>query len=250
MPLSTADLAGASFSFYDKTQETITLVCNATLVTPGGTSFAVTAKSVPIAVLKPSVIWGITTGNVHYSTANSTSTARAYGLYPAFGSSASDGVYWHDVTVTVPQPFPGGTCCFTQLVKPNHLFNGTGHDVNNNVNGLDNSFKYSNYTWTAGLIGTAYDSPAILVGDGKTIGDIVTVNDTFNTWVMYQPTGGVWVPLQTYSYSWGLTLTWDTPGTWSMSGQSPPPPNPGPSYSGTNTNTPPQWSVVQTNYNH
>jgi len=226
----------------------LTITCAITLTAPDGKStVTLTATSPPINVLKPTATWGITTGNVHHSSANSTAAGDAYGLYPAFGSSAPGGVYWHDVIVTVPAPFSGGTCCFTQLVQPNHQYNGTGIGTNNNVNGLDNSFKYFNYTWVAGSTGTENDSPAILAGPGKTIGDVDTANDSFQTWIMYQPTGGVWIPLQTYSYSWGLTLTWVTPGTWSMSGQSPPPPNPGPTYTGTATDTPPQWSAVQIN---
>lgn len=252
-PLGPADLTGpatgstsvAPLSFYDGTAESLTVSCTASVTAPDGTSLSVSAKAPQITVLKPTATkWLIDTGNVHYN-----SSAGEYGLFPAFGTGAPGGVSWHDVTVTVPAPFSGGTCCFTQLATPNHTYNGTAQGNTNGVPGLDNSFAYANYTWSPPALGTNYDSPAITVPAGKAVGDVVTASDGLQAWLMYQPPGGVWVPLQKYSYSWALTLTWGSDGTWAMSGQNPPPPGAGPSYTGTDTSDPPQWSVVHTNGN-
>lgn len=254
VPLGPKDLTGPAqgstsatvppVSFYDGTAESLTVSCTATLTAPDGTSLSVSAKAPQITVLKPTASWGITTGNVHYS-----SSAGEYGLFPAFGTGAPGGVYWHDVAVTVPAPFSGGTCCFTQLVTPNHTYNGTATGSNNNVSGLDNSFTYFNYTWSPPATGANSDSPAIIVPAGKVAGDTVTVSDSLQTWLMYQPPGGVWIPLRQYSYNWALTLTWSADGTWAMSGQNPAPPGSGPNYMSTLTDTPPQWGMVHTNGN-
>ncbi len=254
VPLGSTDLSGpaagsttvAALNFYDRVKEDLTVTCTVSLKAPDGTALSVTAASPKVNVLKPTAVWKAETGNVYYSHAND-----AYGLYPASGTGYPGGAYWHDVVVTVPTPFSGGTCCFTQLVKPNHLYNGVPvgpNSPNNGILGLDNSFKYDSYTWTPPATGTENDSPSIQVGNGKTIGDTITANDSLQTWLMYQPTGGVWVPLQMYSYSWAVTLTWADPGvTWSVSGQNPAPPNPGPAATPSDAKDPPQWSVVQTN---
>lgn len=194
-----------------------------------------------INVEKPSVTkWLVVTGNAHYD-----STNGYYGLFPALGSDAPGGVYWHEVTVTVPAPFSGGTCCFTQLVAPDHEYNGAPDAQNNGVNGLDTSFEYNGYTWSLPSLGAEEDSPGIVEPTGVAYGDKITVNDTLQDWVMYKPSGGVWVPLQTYSYAWGTTLTWTSPGTWFASNPYPPPPNPGGTYVPTDTDDPPTWTVIQ-----
>ncbi len=253
-PLTASDLSqtdttgnglssGSSISFYDEIgKDAVTAKCVVGLTFPNGTTSSVTATSSTITFIKPTAVWKVETGNVYYSHAND-----AYGLYPAFGTGFPGGVYWHDVVVTVPAPFSGGTCCFTQLAQPNHQYNGAGVGPNNNANSLDNSFEYFNYSWAAGSAGTENDSPAIQVGPGNKIGDTMTANDTLQAWLMYQPTGGIWVPLQKYTYTWAVTLTWVTPGTWSVSGQNPAPPNPGPTYTPTVTNIPPQWTTILAN---
>ena len=253
-PLTASDLSqtdtsgnglssGSFISFYDEIdKDAVTAKCVVSLTFPDGTAGSVTATSAPVTFLKPTAVWKVETGNVYYSHAND-----AYGLYPAFGTGFPGGVYWHDVVVTVPTPFSGGTCCFTQLAQPNHQYNGTGVGPNNNANSLDNSFEYFNYSWAAGSAGTENDSPAIQVGPGNKIGDTTTANDTLQAWLMYQPTGGIWVPLQKYTYTWTVTLIWVTPGTWSVSGQNPAPPNPGPAYTPTATDTPPQWTTILAN---
>ena len=249
--LGSADLTGPAVGsttvtplhFYDRAKEDLTVTCTVSVTAPDGTPLSLTATSPQINVLKPTATWAVETGNVYYNR-----VTNAYGLYPAFGTGFTDGVYWHNALVTVPAPFSGGTCCFTQLAQPNHQYNGKGVGQYNTLNSLDNSFKYFDYSWLAGSAGTENDSPAIQTANGITIGDTLTANDTLQAWLMYQPTGGVWVPLKMYSYTWAVTLTWADPGvTWTVSGATPPPPNPGPSYTPALTNDPPLWNTILTN---
>jgi hypothetical protein len=70
-------------------------------------------------------------------------------------------------------------------------------------------------------------------------------SDAFTTYVMYQPSGGVWVPLEKISWMWSVTLDWQTqtqqfdltasyPHTKGQAGTPAHVP----------TSDPPQWTVV------
>ncbi len=252
VPLSTADLAGASFSFYDKTQETITLTCNATLVTPDGTNLAVTAKSVPIAVLKPSVTkWGIATGYVdNYRLSR-------WGLGPDPATTNPEGESWSNITIAVPAPFSGGQGTLTQLITPDReVYNKTGpsplpinNDPLNNKQGLDGSFNYGP-AWIVPALGSDGDSPGLIIPLGNPGGTVIklTAADSFITWVMYRPSaissqGTVWIPLANYSWAWSDTVSWVT-DHWALTAGVPLDATNEPKYSSVATKDVPTWTLV------
>lgn len=222
----------APVSFYDGTQESLNVSCTASLTAPDGTSLNVTAKAPPITVLKPTVTrWDINTGTVQYNSAQ-----KAFGLYGNL-----DGVTWSNVTVNVPAPFSGGQSTFTQIVTPNvFTYNASGtatpYITNNGVAGLDGGFIYGS-TWTPPSVGSDRDSPAVGITGLPSGTTKVTASEAFTTWVMYQPSGGVWVPLSSYNWNWSETFQYAN-ASWSLTQASPTTP---PSYTGSPTDTPPIW---------
>ncbi len=137
-----------TFTLFDKSAETITITCNATLVAPDGTRLPVTVVSPQITVLKPSVThWGVAQGYVQFNPNHAHTGYQAYGLYGDLSSqNNSDGMIWSNVTVSVPTPFSGGQCTFTQLINPDRLGyignSSTPLVSNNGILGLDGNFMY------------------------------------------------------------------------------------------------------------
>ena len=187
--------------------------------------------------------------------------------------------YWNPATITVPSPFSGGTGCFAQLITPSRqvtrsfpagtsiMYPATYYAKIPDGNGgwmlpavgLDTAFPYpfgtnassgaqvnSNYTWDVSSQGKSGDMPTAPYNPPAVSGDVggtnwytATMSDSFTTWLMYQPTGGVWVPLQKLTWSTNITVS-NASGPWAVSSGStvttPP--------SGSNINTPPTWATV------
>jgi hypothetical protein len=250
-------------AFYDSAAETLTVTCTVTLKAPDGTTFNLTATSPQVMVEKPTASWKA------YTSGPSVNNSGGYGATE----------YWNPATITVPSPFSGGTGCFAQLITPSRqatrsfspgtpmvyaatysakIPDGSGGWMLPSV-GLDTSFPYpfgttassgaqvsSNYTWDVSSQGESgdmptapYDPPAVSGDMGGTNWYTATMQDAFTTWVMYKPAGGVWVPLQSLSWSTNITVS-DTTGPWSVSSGStvttPP--------KGTDTPNPPTWTNV------
>jgi len=185
---------------------------------------------------------------------------------------------WYPVTITVPTPFSGGNGCFAQIVTPSatvtRVPTGTGaatysikiQKANGQWvspgTGLDTGFPYppgytiSNGTITGGATSSAFivggpggsgDAPACAeapddVDNGGTNWVSATLNDQFTTWLMYQPPGGVWVPLK--KTDWSVTGNGSGgPNNWTASGTYTAP-NPA------DTSVFPQWNVVIANQNY
>lgn len=180
-------------------------------------------------------------------------TFGLYGNLSGTGNSTA-GMIWSNVTVSVPSPFVGnGQCTFTQLVNPDHLgYNGNSPTPlivpNNGILGLDGSFEYGS-TWSVTAAGGDVDSPSLIVGatggpqqnsPGYTQ---LSASDAFTTYVMYQPNGGVWVPLKKFSWSWSETLTWQ-PSQWNLTASYPKTAGQAPTPTPAVTPDPPQWTVV------
>ena len=120
-------------------------------------------------------------------------------------------------------------------------------------NGLDTSFPYSFVTggnsdgsWpvsstvTSGDMPTApYNPPAVSGDAAGTNWYTATTQDSFTTWLMYQPVGGVWVPLQKLVWSTNITVT-NAGGTWAVSSGS----AATTAKSGTDAKDPPGWNSV------
>jgi hypothetical protein len=76
----------------------------------------------------------------------------------------------------------------------------------------------------------------------------VSESDSFTTWLMYQPSGGVWVPLKSYSWNWSFTSQWSkSHNQWNLWRANPAPTSGDPGYTGAVTSTFPQWGLVQNN---
>ncbi len=246
------------FSFYDKSAESVTITCKAVLVCPDGSSVTINPSSQPINVLKPSVThWDIHTGYVQY-VQNPTSGQKGYQLRTAPTPTQAGGEAWQNATIVVPSPFAatGGTGCFAQLATPNVVVTNddpTKSPVfpNNNQQGLDNSFPYQGDQWDVSSLGANFDGPGLfyenLNSGGYAGWTQVSDSNTFTTWVMYQPPGGVWVPLQSYDWDCSFTSQWDkSKSQWNLFRARPSPTSGDPGYKGADTTTPPQWSLVQT----
>ncbi len=266
--LDSTDLTGpaagsntvAPLAFYDSAKENLTLTCAITLTAPDGKSTVnLTATAPPINVLKPTVTrWDIHTGYVQY-VQNPTTGQKGYQLRTAPGSTQTGGEAWQNATIVVPAPFAatGGLGCFAQLATPNVVITNddpTKSPVfpNNNQQGLDNSFPYQGDQWDVSGLGAGADSPVLYYENynsgGYTGWSQVSDTDTFTTWLMYKPPGGVWVPLQSYDWTWSFTSQWSkSQNQWNLFRARPSPTSGDPGYTGAVTSTFPQWSLVQTN---
>ncbi len=266
---------GQTFSFYDKSAETIIIQCIVKLTsTDGKTTFTVTVPFQAITIVKPSVTnWGITGGIVKVN-----NQLESIGLLGLPGDHIyTDGQSWHDVSINVPKPFVGGQFCFAQLTTPDRkyyrvLLPGSKSSpfyqvLNNGVQGLDSGFPYL-HKWTIpnqpANVALDVDSPQMLIpgifgntipvhDDGGSRWNQVVGNDKFTTWLMYQPptSGGVsvWIPLQNYSWGWSGTEQDEDPNpddtpSWSFMGGTP---SSRLSYTPVPTSSPPTWLIKHTN---
>jgi len=253
----------AALAFYDRVQEDLTITCAVTMTAPDGkTVLNVSATSPKINVLKPSLTkWDIYTGYVQQvqEQVNGQPGQAGFALKPAPTSTQAGGEAWSNTTIVVPPPFAatGGMGCFAQLATPDvTVTNDTPSKSpvfpNNKQQGLDNSFPYKGYSWAVSGLGAGFDGPALLFENYNSGGyagwSQVSDSDSYTTWVMYQPPGGVWVPLKSYDWSWYFVSKWDNSlNQWTLFRANPPYATSDPGYKGTDTPNPPQWNLVQTN---
>jgi hypothetical protein len=256
-PLASTDLSGADTSgkgisvsplaFYDSAAESLTLTCTVTLKAPDGTTFNLTATSPAITVEKPTLTASsIAEGYVQYNP--NTSNGAAYGLYGNLNGptdASTNGMIWSNFTVNVPAPFSGnGQCTFTQLVNPNRLgYMGNSSQPlvpNNGILGLDGSFEYGS-PWNVTAMGNDVDSPNQPIGyTGLTE---ISASDALTTYVMYQPSGGVWVPIDKFSWTWGVTLNWQN-SQWNLTASYPQTAGQAGTPTPATTTDPPQWTII------
>ena len=252
--LGSSDLTGpasgstsvASLAFYDSAAENLTLTCTVSVAAPDGTSLSLTATSPPINVLKPTLTgWGIAEGYLQLA-----SNGSAYGLYGNLSGTgnSTNGMIWSNVTVNVPAPFSGnGQCTFTQLVNPNRIAYVSGVSKPqvpyNGILGIDGSFNYGS-SWGVTGTGNDVDSPnqPLYYTAGLTE---FSDADAFTTYVMYQPSGGVWVPLEKISWTWSVTLDWQTQTSqFSLTAGYPHTAGQAGTPAHVPTTDPPQWTVI------
>ena len=243
-------------NFYDQKAELVTVTCKIDFTFPNGRTSTLTVTSKPVTFLKPKVTnWGIETGYARLS-----AQPGIFALMPAPNTGFSGGEYWHDVTISVPLPFSGGSGCFAQLITPNFEMFQDGSsipaaDPNNKAKGLDNNFPYVGYQWVVPALGTQSDTPATGVGSVNVPQyqgwNTANRSDQFTTWVMYKPPAfgaqeAIWVPLQNYSWDWSCNLKWLN-GQWGISSSSPTATTRAPARTPVEASSPPAWSLVQTN---
>jgi hypothetical protein len=118
----------------------------------------------------------------------------------------------------------GGTIGFIQLVSPSRFGVIAGQPVMSSLNGqtvLDATGDQASALYgdlTAGVEGGAAelpitDAPAIYVTPEMNWSDMEVGQEVFQTFLMYQPPGGIFVPLSVITWSWaGQTV--QTDGAW------------------------------------
>ena len=242
------------FGLFDKSADTITITCNATIVCPDGTRLPVTASPPSITSVKPTASWD--TGRdrqgkgFHFTTE---------------GMGALE--VWNPITITVPAPFSGGTGCLAQLITPvrrltrnalngqptNYYFKIPQQNPDGTTTmvlpsrGLDTDFPYPGFnggaaTWDVSGSGASGDGPAMgfstpPLDNGGSAWTKAYANDIFTTYLMYRPIGGVWVPIQRLDWGWHGDAD-NSLGYWSATGDDFMGPH------GSNTSDPPRWNVV------
>lgn len=109
-------------------------------------------------------------------------------------------------------------------------------------NGKDGPQQNSSYTWDISVPGHSGDSPLVhLTQDITNVRkNYAKVNDSFTTYLMFQPPGGIWVPLQKVTWSWSVTANLPLNTTqWDMTA---------PTFicptSAQSAASPPSWSLV------
>ena len=73
-----------------------------------------------------------------------------------------------------------------------------------------------------------------------------TISDSYVTYVVYQPTGGIWVTLASMAWSWSAAATKGTGNVWTLDAGSSPTNSP----SGSNSTTLPLWGSNITSYTY
>lgn len=178
-------------------------------------------KSRKMESKKPTYGWTVLNGEIQLQLTSN---------WVIFGSSATspNGQQWVNVYAVIPKEFSDlgqiGVCGFTQIIvaKKDLYRAGSSYPIQNlhyNLPALDVSFPYPyNLPWPANLPYYGFDSPAQLLSFGL-LTDLtaITINDTFQTWLMYKPpTAGLetsWVPLASYSWAWSAEVSRVT-GEW------------------------------------
>ncbi len=250
--LTDDDKKQLTLNFYTKTQSGgLQASCTATLQFPDGAILAgglpaVTATSNTFTSDKPTVTaWLIQSGAVDY-----VSFSTQYGYFGANGSP--QGQFWSSIRIVVQPPFDKGPDneghgCLAQVVTSKRTntriarhdppYNPQSVDryVNQGLYGvgaLDSGFPYSygaSVQWEAkNGRGSGYDSPFHVINprdvdNGGTNWTAATAEDSFTTWVMYQPPSNgngatKWVPLA--SHDWGWSGTAENLAPWALTARS------------------------------
>jgi len=265
-------------AFYDSAKENLTITCAITLTAPDGKSTVnLTATAPPINVLKPTAYW-TTNPDDPNSGPTYNLTATGYIGYieqwdaniavPAPFSGGS-GCFAQIVNPTIDfQRTPTGSQainCYLKELQTNA--DGTTSWVLPQT-GLDTMFPYpigpstnpqssspyqnysNGYIWDVSVPGKSVDTPtvgfSIAASDngGNNWYDAFD-SDTFTTWLMYKPAGGVWVPLQRVDWSWtGHVVKNKATGMWNSATNGAQPVTGNTSNPGIDVDTPPQWTTV------
>ncbi len=161
-------------------------------------------------------------------TTNQPSVSISVAGYPGDGISLHPGSYdspaitWIGIVTT---PANGaGAIAFTQLAAPErHVIytNGVAEKwTSNGTNMLDGIYgvQYAGETPIGGG-GTRSWVQSDTPQAGVDVLKYASVNDHFQTYLMYKPDGdnSIWVTLQTLNWSWGGMATKGTNGVWSLS---------------------------------
>ncbi len=243
IPLTSSDYTptnvAAPFNFYDSNPDTVTVKCTGTVTFPDGTSSSFSAVSPTVTFMKPTVtLWNVNTP-LAYTTISGFSAGLPYGPFSA--QEVWDSM---TVTLPSPfNQGSQGQACMAQIINAdrawyrNPVDNGKSSAYKSlqvvgakgatsfviNPTALDSAFPYpfgyngttgqgvkTGYIWQVGNLGYSGDQPkqpyTLNVDDGGGNHWYNSVaNDSFTSWMMYQPPGNnsIWVPLQSLTWNWG-----------------------------------------------
>jgi len=152
--------------------------------------------------------------------------------FGTFDRADTMGITWSTASVTAPLGGDGEIALF-QLIKPNEV---ATTDYNEDVYSskdrqgcpsdfvLDDPVPYVNITTPIAGGGSASvgdptyhqplnDTPCVWLRNRY---NYVTVHDTFETYLMYKPDGGIWVTLRMMTWHWGGAASKDSQNVWSL----------------------------------
>lgn len=187
-----------------------------------------------------------TTGAVQVCTSNCSAAAPML----AFGNESINGITWN-ITVTTPAG-GAGNVVLTQLVEATntHILDpqGTLQTLTTSpayVLDTDPQYQKSIQAWPASQQGSfdLDDTP------GTTLSTSIKHqydSEPFRTYLMYQPTRGIWVTLGSLPWSWSGAATKGTAGVWTLDAGSSHSTNPG----GSNSTALPVWSSNITSFSY
>ena len=252
-------IAVADLNLYYPKAGTITVTCTLNFTSPDGKPGTVAVKSSPIAYLKPTVTWLLTNFNPAFRHPKGFFTDhpnQQYGAEEPWGPvnitvpdpfSGGHGCIAQIATLSRlytrcnPQP----SMPDTSHKRVSVLYNDGTHGAVDTPMGLDISYPYpygytkggttanptftlvrSNYIWEVGSTGYSDDQPfqyfaTADVDQGGSLWHDSGTNDSFDTWVMYQPPaaggGTIYVPLMKLTWRWGgyASRSRTSSGVWS-----------------------------------
>jgi hypothetical protein len=129
-----------------------------------------------------------------------------------FGSNTTPGISFSQ-NISIPSDF-SGTTEWVQIdyasVRSLQETNGLWHvETRTGLSPwLDTSYPYTNSASTS-------DSPASTLYFGPDHFSTAVASDQFTMWLMFQPTGGQWVPLRAVNWAWGGCIT-NSPYGWGL----------------------------------
>ncbi len=235
----------ADLSFYYTKAGSLTVTCTVNYTSPDGKTGTMTVQSPSIGYLKPTVTWLLTNYNPafrHPKGFFTDHTSQQYGAEEPWGpinisvpDPFSGGHGYIAQVATLDRSYvrynPQPNMPDTSYKKVSVLYNDGTRGSVDTPTGMDISFPYpygytkggtaanptftlvnSNYTWEVGSTGYSDDQPfqyyaTTAVDGGGNLWHDSGANDSFDTWVMYQPPsaggGTIYVPLMKLTWKWG-----------------------------------------------
>ena len=181
-----------------------------------------------VTVVRPGYLCSPAPGSVNIWQDTSDPIAHFFNRDPVWLQARDPGIDWSG-TVLSPQlfrPCGQGSWHFVQLITPNRSYVQKGITYvrkSNGNKGLDTEYPYGAMSkdpfnsndgsgWRDDYSNHASnDSPGDLLNNDMTS---ITVGDTFETYMMYKPPNGTWVPLKRIAWQWAASVTLPASGSW------------------------------------
>ena len=181
----------------------------------------------PVTVVRPYYTFLPTPGNVEIW--QDTSNPLAHLLNRDIWLEARDpGILWSGKVLpqSLFRPCGQGSWNFVQIVHPNRSYVQNGNTYVWSINGgkgLDTIYSYGDcppYPFNSND-GSGWKDDNVKYANGDSpekplTNDMtsVTVGDMFETYMMYKPPNGTWVPLKRVAWQWNASITLPASGSW------------------------------------